>query len=106
MTPAPQLPVKWALQAKLLEVHRKTEDLRAAGRIERVQLAVNRSDYMLDEPSNTLLQVEAVMCGKLLFVSNSSLCPAGVRRLCSSPMPRCRWPCGWYNVSCTAEFHL
>jgi hypothetical protein len=45
------------LQAKLLEVHRNTEELRRAGRIERVVLAVNRSDYMLDEPSNTLLQV-------------------------------------------------
>jgi hypothetical protein len=38
-------------------VHRNTEELRRAGRIERVVLAVNRSDYMLDEPSNTLLQV-------------------------------------------------
>lgn len=47
-------------QAKLLEVHRRTEELRQAGRIERVVLAVNRSDYMLDEPSNTLLQVAAL----------------------------------------------
>ena len=44
-------------QARLLEVHRDTEELRQTGRIERVVLAVNRSDYMLDEPSNTLLQV-------------------------------------------------
>ncbi len=44
-------------QAQLLEVHRNTEELRAAGRIERTVVAVNRSDYMLDEPSNTLLQV-------------------------------------------------
>ena len=48
-------------QAQLLEVHRNTEELRRAGRIERVVLAVNRSDYMLDEPSDTLLQVRRVV---------------------------------------------
>lgn len=47
------------VQARLLQLHRETEDLRAAGRIEQLVLAINRSDYMLDEPSNTLLQVPA-----------------------------------------------
>lgn len=41
-------------------MHRNTEELRRAKRIERVVLAVNRSDYMLDEPSNTLLQVPII----------------------------------------------
>lgn len=45
------------MQARLLQMHRETEDLRAAGKIEQLVLAINRSDYMLDEPSNTLLQV-------------------------------------------------
>jgi len=44
--------------ARLLQMHRETEDLRAAGKIEQLVLAINRSDYMLDEPSNTLMQVE------------------------------------------------
>lgn len=46
-------------QARLLDIHRATANLRAAGRIERIVLAVNRSDYMLDEPSGTLMQVRA-----------------------------------------------
>lgn len=44
--------------ACLLKLHRDTQELREGGRIEQVALAINRSDYMLDEPSNTLMQVE------------------------------------------------
>lgn len=45
------------VQARLLQLHRETQELRDAGAIEQVVLAINRSDYMLDEPSNTLMQV-------------------------------------------------
>lgn len=44
--------------ARLLQLHRETQELRDKGSIEQVELAINRSDYMLDEPSNTLMQVE------------------------------------------------
>lgn len=45
------------LQAKLLDIHRKTQAVRQQRRGQQLVLALNRSDYMLDEPSNTLLQV-------------------------------------------------
>ena len=44
-------------QAKLLEIHRSTASVREAREPEQVVLAINRSDYMLDEPSSTLMQV-------------------------------------------------
>ncbi|KAK9917481.1 hypothetical protein WJX75_004845 [Coccomyxa subellipsoidea] len=44
--------------AKLLEVYRNTEAIRTAREADELVLAINRSDYMLDEPSSTLLQVE------------------------------------------------
>ena len=44
-------------QAKLLEVYRNTEAIRTAREADELVLAINRSDYMLDEPSSTLLQV-------------------------------------------------
>lgn len=44
-------------QAKLLEVYRHTEGIRNARAADELVLAINRSDYMLDEPSSTLLQV-------------------------------------------------
>ena len=45
------------LQARLLQVFDATEERRQQRFSEQVVLAVNRSDYMLDEPSSTLLQV-------------------------------------------------
>ena len=45
------------LQARLLEIHRQTRQLRQQREGQQVVLAINRSDYMLDEPSSTLLQV-------------------------------------------------
>ena len=45
------------LQARLLEIHRQTRQLRQQRQGQQVVLAINRSDYMLDEPSSTLLQV-------------------------------------------------
>lgn len=45
------------IQAKLLEIHRNTQDVRHQRRDRDLVLALNRSDYMLDEPSGTLLQV-------------------------------------------------
>ncbi len=44
------------MQARLLGIFKETHELRRAGRIEQTVLAVNRSDYMLDEPSSTLMQ--------------------------------------------------
>ena len=44
-------------QAKLLEVYRATHEVREARQHNELVLAINRSDYMLDEPSGTLLQV-------------------------------------------------
>eukprot|EP00891_Asterochloris_glomerata_P000176 jgi/Astpho2/176/fgenesh1_pg.00004_%23_70_t len=44
--------------ARLLEIHRQTRQLRQQRQGQQVVLAINRSDYMLDEPSSTLLQVE------------------------------------------------
>ncbi|CAL5223694.1 g6247 [Coccomyxa viridis] len=44
--------------ARLLQVFDATEDCRQQRFGEQVVLAINRSDYMLDEPSSTLLQVE------------------------------------------------
>ena len=43
-------------QAKLLEVYRATHEVREARQHNELVLAINRSDYMLDEPSSTLLQ--------------------------------------------------
>ena len=45
------------LQDRLLGIYRATDELRQAGRIDQIVLAINRSDYMLDEPSGGLLQV-------------------------------------------------
>ncbi|KAL3131092.1 hypothetical protein ABBQ38_000403 [Trebouxia sp. C0009 RCD-2024] len=46
--------------AKLLEIHQNTQDVRDQRRAAQADLvlALNRSDYMLDEPSGTLMQVE------------------------------------------------
>ena len=46
-----------AVQAKLLEIHRATAGTREARKDSQVVLAINRSDYMLDEPSTTMMQV-------------------------------------------------
>jgi len=46
-----------ALQARLLQLYEATEDWRRQRVDEQLVLAINRSDYMLDEPSSTLLQV-------------------------------------------------
>ena len=46
-----------ALQARLLQLYGATEDWRRQRVDEQLVLAINRSDYMLDEPSSTLLQV-------------------------------------------------
>lgn len=47
------------MQAKLLEIHQNTQDVRDQRRAAQADLvlALNRSDYMLDEPSGTLMQV-------------------------------------------------
>lgn len=45
------------VQAKLLEVYRATDSIRRERASNELVLAINRSDYMLDEPSSTLLQV-------------------------------------------------
>lgn len=47
------------VQAKLLEIHRNTQGVRDQRRAAQAELilALNRSDYMLDEPSGTLMQV-------------------------------------------------
>ncbi len=47
------------MQARLLGIFKETHELRRAGRIEQTVLAINRSDYMLDEPSSTLMQARA-----------------------------------------------
>lgn len=44
--------------AKLLEIHRNAQGVRHQRRDRDLVLALNRSDYMLDEPSGTLMQVE------------------------------------------------
>jgi hypothetical protein len=44
-------------QAKLLEIHRNTAATRKAREGSQVVLAINRSDYMLDQPSSTMMQV-------------------------------------------------
>jgi hypothetical protein len=46
-----------SLQEKLLGLHRETSDVRDVRGPTELVLAVNRSDYMLDEPSGRLLQV-------------------------------------------------
>lgn len=45
------------MQGKLLEIHRNTQQTRAERRDTDLVLALNRSDYMLDEPTGTLMQV-------------------------------------------------
>ena len=47
------------MQAKLLDIHRNTQEARDQRRAAQTELvlALNRSDYMLDEPSGTLMQV-------------------------------------------------
>lgn len=47
------------MQANLLEIHRETAALRQSRLNDQAVLAINRSDYMLDEPSSTLMQVLA-----------------------------------------------
>lgn len=56
------------VQAKLLDIHRNTQAVRQQRRGEQLVLALNRSDYMLDEPSNTLLQVSrcVIPCAAIL----------------------------------------
>ena len=44
------------MQAKLLQIYNATEDWRQQRLQEQLVLAINRSDYMLDEPSSTLMQ--------------------------------------------------
>lgn len=63
------------VQAKLLEIHRKTQAVRQKRRGEQLVLALNRSDYMLDEPSNTLLQVsrDIVPCASVPQILYPSL---------------------------------
>ncbi len=46
------------MQAKLLNIHRNTQHVRRQRRDRDLVLALNRSDYMLDEPSGTLMQVQ------------------------------------------------
>ncbi len=46
------------MQAKLLEIHRNTQHVRRQRCDRDLVLALNRSDYMLDEPSGTLMQVQ------------------------------------------------
>ena len=46
------------VQAKLLDIHRNTQHVRRQRRDRDLVLALNRSDYMLDEPSGTLMQVQ------------------------------------------------
>lgn len=45
------------MQARLLDLYTKNIDLRQSREEQQVVLAINRSDYMMDEPSNKLLQV-------------------------------------------------
>ena len=45
------------LQARLLELYRRNLQLRQSREARQLVLAINRSDYMMDEPSNSLLQV-------------------------------------------------
>jgi hypothetical protein len=47
-------------QARLLRLYEDTEDARRGRAGSELVLAINRSDYMLDAPSSTLLQV--VLC--------------------------------------------
>ena len=49
-------------QARLLGVFAATRDAREARRGRELVLAINRSDYMLDEASGRLLQVSQVLC--------------------------------------------
>lgn len=44
--------------AKLLEIYKSNLALRQQRALQQVVLAINRSDYMMDEPSHRLLQVE------------------------------------------------
>lgn len=62
---------KVAVQAKLLEIHRNTQAVRQKRRGEQLVLAMNRSDYMLDEPSDTLLQVSYSMCSNASYLHPS-----------------------------------
>ena len=71
-------------------MHRATEGLRREGAIERVALQVNRSDYMLDEPSDTLLQVWDVQ----VFMSDPAefSCASRSRRVHLDCMPPAHSP--------------
>lgn len=68
---------KLVVQAKLLDIHRKTQAVRQKRRGEQLVLAMNRSDYMLDEPSNTLLQVshDDVLCASALTCTQHAFLP-------------------------------
>ena len=46
-----------AVQARLLQLYSATDKWRQQRLSEQLVLAINRSDYMLDEPSSTLMQV-------------------------------------------------
>ena len=74
------------VQAKLLEIHRKTKAIRDEKRDTELVLALNRSDYMLDEPSGTLMQVSpAIVPFALLFeVAAKHVCLTIVGHECSS----------------------
>ncbi len=47
------------LQANLLRIHHETLNLRESRAAQQLTLGIHRSDYMLDDPSNTLMQVIA-----------------------------------------------
>lgn len=46
------------VQARLLAIHRETKAHRLAHQEDAVVLAITRSDYMLDGPSTSMLQVQ------------------------------------------------
>ena len=46
-----------SMQKKLLSIYTKNLELRTEREHQQVVLAINRSDYMMDQPSNRLLQV-------------------------------------------------
>ena len=60
------------LQDNLLRIHRETLDLRESRAAQQLTLGIHRSDYMLDEPSNTLMQV---CCSRQLDLLSCTLAP-------------------------------
>ena len=101
------------LQARLLEIHSQTRQLRQQREGQQVVLAINRSDYMLDEPSSTLLQVGLllppstaqhwlqehtavghVICSRPCY---ALLCVVlQMRRCCTMDMHSCCLGCTWH----------